>query len=211
MDFPTAGIEKLVLQLAKLPGIGRKTALRLTLALLHWPDDELTAFGQAILDLKKTTYYCKQCGNLSDSEYCNICTSNKRQSEIICVVESVADLIAIEKTHQFHGTYHVLGGLINPMEGIGPDQLNIESLFNRIKQSQISPENNIIKEVIFALDASMEGETTTFYLAKQLSNYKHLKLSNIARGVPIGGELEFTDEITLGRSFLSRTAYQING
>jgi recombination protein RecR len=211
MDFPTAGIEKLVLQLAKLPGIGRKTALRLTLALLHWPDDELSAFGQAILDLKKTTFDCKQCGNLSDSEYCKICTNNKRQSEIICVVESVADLIAIEKTQQFHGTYHVLGGLINPMEGIGPEQLNIQSLLNRLKQSQNNPENTIIKEVIFALDASMEGETTTFYLAKQLSNYKQVKLSNIARGVPIGSELEFTDEITLGRSFLSRTAYQING
>ena len=187
-------------ELAKLPGIGRKTALRLALFLLKQDQAEVEAFGQAVIKMRNQIIYCKNCHNISDEELCAICSSPKREQSIVCVVESIRDVMAIENTSQFPGVYHVLGGIISPMDGIGPDDLSIESLINRVSTSPI-------REIILALPTTIEGDTTNFYLYKRLKE-SGVQLSTIARGVSIGDELEYTDEITLGRSIVNRTPYE---
>jgi recombination protein RecR len=202
MEYPSKLIERAIEEIAKLPGIGKKTALRLALHLLKESENNTLALSEALIDLRTKTKYCKQCMNISDSDVCNVCRSHRRDRSIICVVEDTRDVLAIENTSQFTGLYHVLGGVISPIEGIGPSELNIEQLINRIKEAQ-----EPVQEIIFALSPTMEGDTTSFYLTKKLKEYK-LRLSTIARGIPIGGELEYADEITLGRSIVSRTFYK---
>ena len=195
--------------MASLPGIGRKTALRLVLHLLRQPQNEVEAFTSAISRMKKEVRYCRICHNISDQEVCPICQSHRRDHQTICVVENVQDVMSIENTGQFTGVYHVLGGVISPMDGIGPKELEIDSLIERIL-----PEH--IQEVILALPATMEGDTTNFYIYRRLQNLLEsnsndtpieLKISQLARGVAIGNELEYTDEITLGRSIINRTLF----
>ena len=197
MEYPSKIIEKAIQELSGLPGIGRKTALRLALHILKQSEENATRLGEAIISLRKDIKYCKNCYNISDSDICNICGNLRRDKEILCVVEDTKDVIAIEGTHQFNGMYHVLGGVINPMMGIGPSQLNIDSLIERAR-------NEGIKEVIFAFSASIEGDTTAFYIAKKITPMG-VRVSSIARGIPMGLDLEYTDEITLGRSLLNRT------
>lgn len=187
-------------ELAKLPGIGRKTALRLALHFLKKGMSEVEAFGSAIIKLRKEIVYCHECFNISDSETCDICASTKRVHDLVCVVETVRDVMAIENTGQYSGVYHVLGGIISPIEGIGPEDLTIESLLTRVKK-------NNIREIILAMPATIEGDTTNFYIYKRLKEYG-LRLTTIARGISIGDELEYTDEVTLGRSILNRTPYE---
>jgi recombination protein RecR len=191
-------LEKAINEFAKLPGIGRKTALRLVLHLLRQERESVEAFGNAIIRLKREVKYCKVCHNISDSELCGICSNPQRDQSLVCVVENIRNVMAIESTGQYHGLYHVLGGIISPMDGIGPGDLEIESLVERVKTEGI-------KEVILALSTTMEGDTTNFYIYRKLE--KAVKLSVIARGVSIGDELEYTDEITLGRSIVNRTVF----
>ena len=193
-------LEDAVNEFAALPGIGRKTALRLVLSLLKRPVNEVEQFGNTIIRLRCNINYCKSCNNISETEICNICSNPKRNKNIVCVVEDIRDVLAVENTSQYTGLYHVLGGIINPMEGIGPSQLNIESLLEKAS-------NGTIDEVIMALSTTMEGDTTVFYLYKKLKPYD-VKISTIARGIAIGGELEYADEITLGRSIVNRTPYE---
>lgn len=202
MEFPSKLIENAVNEIAKLPGIGKKTALRLALHLLK--EDKLftESLTRSLDRLRNDIKYCKECQNISDSDLCNICVSHRRDRSLVCVVEDTRDVIAIENTSQYTGLYHVLGGVISPIDGIGPSELTIDLLLNRVKQA-----DSEIKEIIFALSPTMEGDTTAFYLTKRLKEYD-LKVTTIARGIPIGGELEYTDEITLGRSILSRTSYK---
>lgn len=197
MEYPSKAIEAAVVELASLPGIGRKTALRLALHILKKSEEEAEQLGTALINLRKNIKYCKQCFNISDDELCNICTNPRRDEKLVCVVEDTRDVIALENTHQFQGHYHVLGGLINPLQGIGPSMLNIEPLLERVR-------SGTIQEVIFAFSANIEGDTTTFYLSKKLNNLG-IKVSSIARGIPVGLDLEFTDEVTLARSLLNRT------
>ncbi|UII22899.1 recombination mediator RecR [Fulvivirga ligni] len=201
MEYPSKLIEQAVEEISKLPGIGKKTALRLALHLLKESEDQTLALSAALQEMRQNIKYCKHCFNISDDDVCNICISHRRDKSIVCVVEDTRDVMAIENTSQFTGLYHVLGGVISPIEGIGPSDLNIDALVNRVSASQ-----GEIKEIIFALSSTMEGDTTTFYLTKKLKEFD-ISLSTIARGIPIGGELEYADEITLGRSILSRTAY----
>lgn len=203
MQYPSQHIEKAVEEISKLPGIGRKTALRLALHLLRREETETTALAQALVDLRTKTRYCSLCHNLSDAEICGICANPRRDTSIICVVENPQDVMAIENTSQFHGLYHVLGGVISPIEGVGPSDLRIDSLVSRVAEGGK-------KEVILAISPTMEGDTTAFYLTRKLVPHG-VRISTIARGVPVGGELEYTDEITLGRSILSRTQYNTNG
>ena len=200
--IPSKLLSNAVDQFAKLPGVGRRTALRLVLELLKRDENSVTAFANSITELKQNIRTCKICGNLSDSETCSICTNHSRNHSLVCVVENVRDIIAIEQTGTYRGTYHVLGGLISPMDGIGPSELNISSLTQRIEQGGID-------EIIFALSANMEGDTTCFYLSRLISG-KGIKISQIARGVAFGGDLEYTDEITLSRSIENRTEYGAN-
>ena len=200
MNFPSKLIEKAVEQFAKLPGLGRKTALRLTLYLLQMDKEEVNGFGQAFIDLRNNINYCSDCHNISDLEICEICANPVRDEALLCVVEDIRDVMAIENTHQFKGKYHVLGGIISPMDGIGPSDLNIESLVQKVQ-------NGAVKEVIMALSTTMEGDTTNFYIFKKLKD-TNVKLSVIARGISIGDELEYADEVTLGRSILNRTPYE---
>ncbi|NOZ47407.1 MAG: recombination protein RecR [Chlorobi bacterium] len=193
-------LEKAVNEFAKLPGIGKKTALRLVLHLLNQDEADVSNFGESIIQLKKEIKHCKKCNNISDTEICNICTNPNRAGNIICVVESIRDVMAIENTHQFNGLYHVLGGIISPMDGIGPNDLSIDLLEKSILE-------NKIEEIIFALPTTMEGDTTNFYLFKKLNKYE-VTFSVIARGVAIGDELEYIDEITLGRSIVARSVYE---
>lgn len=202
MQFPSRLIENAVEEVSKLPGIGKKTALRLVLHLLKSEKESTEQLTQSLSKLRNEVVYCQQCYNISDGPLCNICGNPRRQQQIICVVEDLPDVIAIENTGQYQGLYHILGGIISPIDGIGPDELHIESLIQRIGQSQ--PD---VEEIILALSATMEGDTTAFYLTKKLQPFD-IKVSAIARGVPIGGELEYTDEITLGRSILRRRAYE---
>lgn len=204
MQFPSRLIENAVEEVSKLPGIGKKTALRLVLHLLKSETERTDLLTESLSKLRREIRYCQKCHNISDGTMCNICNSSRRQQEIICVVEDLPDVMAIENTGQYQGLYHILGGIISPIDGIGPEELNIESLIKRIGES---PE---VEEVILALSATMEGDTTAFYLTKKLQPF-NLKISVIARGVPIGGELEYTDEITLGRSILKRRAYEADG
>jgi recombination protein RecR len=197
MEFPSKVIENAIQSLAGLPGIGKKTALRLALHILKQPDTFATQLGESLIALRRDVKYCKNCHNLSDLDTCNICLNPRRDKQVLCVVEDMKDVIAIESTHQFHGHYHVLGGVINPLMGIGPSQLTIESLLDRVKADEVT-------EVIFAFSANIEGDTTGFYIGKKLSALG-VKVSSIARGIPIGLELEYTDEITLARSILNRT------
>lgn len=197
--IPSKLLSNAVDQFAKLPGVGRRTALRLVLELLKRDENSVTAFANSITELKQNIRTCKICGNLSDSETCSICSNHSRNHSLVCVVENVRDIIAIEQTGTYRGTYHVLGGLISPMDGIGPSELNIDMLTHRIEQGGI-------EEIIFALSANMEGDTTCFYLSRLISG-KGIKISQIARGVAFGGDLEYTDEITLSRSIENRTDY----
>ena len=201
MLYPSKLIEDAVNEISHLPGIGKKTALRLVIHLLKQEKETTLHLSDALVKLRTEVKYCKTCHNISDNETCEICTSHRRDHSVICVVENLPDLMAIENTAQYHGSYHVLGGIISPIDGIGPDDLKIDSLINRVKNKE-----GKIKEIILALSSTMEGDTTSFYLTKKLKNFD-LQVSTIARGIPVGGELEYADEITLGRSILSRTTY----
>ena len=200
-SYPSQLLEKAVQEFAKLPGIGRKTALRLVLHLLRQEEEEVTQLADAISRMRKEVRRCKVCHNISDSELCPICSNTRRDSSTICVVENIQDVMAVENTQQFHGLYHVLGGVISPMDGIGPSDLEIESLVERVS-------NGEVKEVILALSSTMEGDTTNFYIFRKLAPYHDVKISIIARGISVGDELEYTDEVTLGRSILNRTVFE---
>jgi recombination protein RecR len=189
-------LDDAVLEFAKLPGIGKKTALRLVLHLLRQPEDEVENFANAILNLRQNIHYCKICHNISDTETCGICSDKSRDETTICVVETIKDVMAIENTQQYRGLYHVLGGIISPMNGIGPSDLEINSLIERVNAG-------VIKEVIFALSTTMEGDTTCFYLFRKLAS-SSVKMTILARGVAVGDELEYADEVTLGRSIVNR-------
>jgi len=200
MNFSSKLLENAVNEFSSLPGIGQKTALRLVLHLLNQPQSEVEKFSNSLLILKRDIRYCNECHNISDHEICEICSSLKRDKSLICVVEDTRDVMAIENTGQYQGGYHVMGGLISPMDGIGPSDLNIESLVKRVNEGGI-------KEVILALSATMEGDTTIFYLYKKLKD-AGISISTIARGIAFGGELEYVDEITLGRSIATRVPYE---
>lgn len=203
MKYPSKLIEEAVTEIAKLPGIGRKSALRLALHLLKADGSQTQRLTNALNRLKKETQFCQECHNLSDQTFCQICLSPKRDRHILCVVQDIRDVMAIENTGQFQGLYHVLGGIISPLSGIGPDDLFIDSLIERIhKRSSDEP----IQEIILALSPTMEGDTTAYYLRKKLEPLA-VRLTTIARGIPIGGDLEYTDEITLGRSIATRILF----
>jgi len=202
MNFSSRLLEQAVDEFGRLPGVGRKTALRLVLHLLKQPDGDVARFTGAISQLKEQIKYCKTCFNLSDHEVCAICSSPKRDGGTICVVEDTRDVMAIENTDQYHGVYHVLGGLISPMDGVGPSDLRIDPLVERIQEASVS-------EVILALSATMEGDTTIFYLYRKLKDFG-VRITTIARGIAFGGELEYVDEITLGRSIATRVPYERN-
>lgn len=201
MEFPSKLIEEAVNQVAKLPGIGKKTALRLVLHLIKEKKENTSELTSALSRLREGIKFCATCNNISDQEVCLICTSHKRDKSILCVVEDTRDVMAIENTAQYTGLYHVLGGVISPIQGIGPSDLKIESLVDRLNHGQSE-----IKEVILALSPTMEGDTTAFYIHKRVQALP-LKLSVIARGIPVGGDLEYADEITLGRSIQGRTLF----
>ena len=198
MAYSSKLIEQAITEVAKLPGIGKKSALRIVLHLLRQEPTETNLLARGLEDLRANIQYCTVCYNISDDKICSICSSHRRDDSLIIVVEDIRDVMAIENTAQYFGRYHVLGGIISPIDGVGPDELNIEALVKRIDK------NNDIKELILALPSTMEGDTTTFYLTKKLQNY-NIKITGIARGVPVGSELEYTDEVTLGRSILNRT------
>jgi len=200
MNFSSKLIQDAVEQFAKLPGIGRKSAMRLALHLLKMDKDEVRSCGEAVFDLRDKINYCQECHNISDMDICELCSNPSRESSTLCVVEDIRDVIAIENTHQFKGKYHVLGGIISPMDGVGPADLNIESLVSKVAQGNI-------KEIIMALSTTMEGDTTNFYIFKRLKEFD-IKMSVIARGISVGDELEYADEVTLGRSIVNRTPYE---
>ena len=200
MNFSSKLLQNAVDEMSQLPGIGKRTALRLVLFLLNQPNLQTVKLTKSLVDLVEGINLCKNCHNISDLELCEICSNTKRDSNIICVVEDVRDVMAIESTGQFNGVYHVLGGKISPIDGIGPNQLNISSLIEKVKSENIS-------ELIFALSATMEGDTTNFYIFRQIQDIK-IKITTIARGVSVGNELEFTDEVTLGRSIIKRIPFE---
>jgi recombination protein RecR len=200
MNFSSKLLEDAVAEFAKLPGIGQKTALRLVLHLLNRDKEEVQKFSSTISKLRNEIQFCQTCHNISDQSVCQICSSPKRDHSLICVVEDTRDVMAIENTSQFNGVYHVLGGLISPMDGIGPADLEVDTLVERLKDKTVS-------EIIFALSATMEGDTTIFYLHKRLKQF-NINISTIARGIAFGGELEYVDEITLGRSIVTRVPYE---
>ena len=200
MNFSSKLLQNAVDEMSQLPGIGKRTALRLVLFLLNQPILQTVKLSKSLVDLVEGINLCKNCHNISDLELCEICSNTKRDSNIICVVEDVRDVMAIESTGQFNGVYHVLGGKISPIDGIGPNQLNISSLIEKVKSENIS-------ELIFALSATMEGDTTNFYIFRQIQDIK-IKITTIARGVSVGNELEFTDEVTLGRSIIKRIPFE---
>lgn len=199
MNFPSRLIEEAVNEISRLPGIGKKTALRLALHLLKEESDVTLNLSSALLNLRNNITYCVTCHNIADESVCSICKGSYRDKTLICVVEDAPDLLAIENTSQYTGLYHVLGGVISPLEGIGPSELKIDSLIERVS-------NGDVKEIILALSATMEGDTTAFYITKRLKDL-NVRVTAIARGVAVGGELEYTDEVTLGRSILTRTVY----
>lgn len=203
-EYPSQILEQAVNQMASLPGVGRRTALRLVLHLLRQSDKDVEAFATALTRLKKEVLYCRTCHNISDTEICPICSSPRRDHATICVVENVQDVMSIENTGQYNGVYHVLGGVISPMEGIGPKDIEIDSLIERVTKGGV-------EEIILALPTTMEGDTTNFYISRRLANTglaELPKLSQIARGIAIGNQLEYTDEITLGRSIVNRTEFK---
>ncbi|MDG1054104.1 MAG: recombination mediator RecR [Candidatus Arcticimaribacter sp.] len=199
MDFSSKLLAQAVDEMAQLPGIGKRTALRMVLHLLKQPKEQTLAMTKALDAFRTQVIFCEQCHNLSDVPLCEICSSAKRDNAQLCVVEDIRDVMAIENTGQYQGKYHVLNGIISPIDGIGPQDLTINSLVEKVKAGEI-------KEVIFALSATMEGDTTIFYINKQLQDYP-VTVSTIARGIPVGDELEYTDEVTLGRSILKRVPY----
>jgi len=201
VEFPSKLIEDAVNEVAKLPGIGKKTALRLVLHLVKENESKTSALTEALDKMRKNIRFCKTCHNISDEEECSICKSHRRDKSLLCIVEETNDVMAIENTSQFLGVYHVLGGIISPMNGIGPADLKIDSLVDRVAKSQGG-----IKEIILALSPTMEGDTTAFYINRRLKEYP-VKLTTISRGVSVGGDLEYTDEITLGRSITGRTLF----
>lgn len=201
MDYSSKLIEEAVNQISKLPGIGKKTALRLVLHLVKEKEESTVALTEALTKLRSNIRFCAHCHNISDTEVCVICSSHKRDRSTVCVVESSNDVMAIENTAQYQGLYHVLGGVISPMNGIGPSELKIESLLGRLNHGQSE-----IKELILALSPTMEGDTTSFYIHRRVKDLD-IKVSVIARGIPVGGDLEYADEITLGRSILGRTLF----
>lgn len=200
MNFSSKLLENAVDEMSQLPGIGKRTALRLVLFLLNQPNSQTVKLSKSLVDLVEGVILCKNCHNISDLELCEICTNNKRDKSVVCVVEDIRDVMAIESTGQFNGVYHVLGGKISPIEGIGPNQLNINSLIEKIISKNVS-------ELIFALSATMEGDTTNFYIFRQIKDVD-VKITTIARGVSVGNELEYTDEVTLGRSILKRIPFE---
>ncbi|SKB34775.1 DNA replication and repair protein RecR [Parapedobacter luteus] len=202
MNFSSKLLEQAVAEFGRLPGVGQKTALRLVLHLLKQPQADVERFTTALDRLKREIRYCVTCYNISDNAICEICASHKRDKGLVCVVEDTRDVMAIENTNQYHGVYHVLGGLISPMDGVGPSDLQIDSLIRRIEAGGV-------QEVILALSATMEGDTTIFYLYKKLKDFG-VQISTIARGIAFGGELEYVDEVTLGRSIATRVPYERN-
>ena len=198
-SYPSQLLEKAVSEFSRLPGIGRKTALRLVLHLLRQPAEDVEQFASAVTQMKQEVKYCRVCHNISDTDICPICNDQRRDASTICVVENIQDVMAIENTQQYHGLYHVLGGIISPMDGIGPSDIEIASLAERVEAGGI-------QEVILALSSTMEGDTTNFYISRKLEG-TGVKLSIIARGISVGDELEYTDEVTLGRSILNRTPF----
>ena len=199
-QYPSQLLERAVEAFSQLPGVGRKTALRLVLHLLRQSTEDVDSFADAVIRVKHDVKYCKVCHNISDNEVCSICSDPRRDASVVCVVENIQDVMAIENTQQVHGLYHVLGGIISPMDGIGPHDLEIESLVERV-------EEGTVKEIILALASTMEGDTTNFYISRKLKD-TGVKLSVIARGISVGDELEYTDEVTLGRSILNRTPFE---
>jgi recombination protein RecR len=199
-QYPSRLLESAVQEFSKLPGIGRKTALRLVLYMLRMEHDEVTRFTESLDRLKNEVKFCRVCHNISDQEVCPICSDDRRDASTICVVENIQDVMAVENTQQFTGLYHVLGGLISPMDGIGPSDLEIDSLVQRVAQGGI-------KEVVLALSSTMEGDTTNFYIFRKLSTFD-VKVTIIARGIAVGNELEYTDEVTLGRSIQNRVPFE---
>lgn len=199
-EFASSLLENAVNEFAKLPGIGRKTALRLVLHLLRQNESVSVGFGEAIIKLRKEIRYCNRCHNISESDVCPICSNISRDASTICVVENVKDVMSIENTHQHRGLYHVLGGLISPMDGIGPQDIEIDSLVERVGSGEV-------KEVILALSATMEGDTTNFYIFRKLAQFPDVKITMLARGMSVGNDIEYTDELTLGRSILNRTLF----
>lgn len=199
-QFPSLLLDRAVGEFAKLPGIGRKTALRLVLHMLKQSNEEVEAFADALTTLKHDVKYCSVCHNISDTDICPICSDHRRDSSQICVVETIRDVMAIENTMQYHGLYHVLGGLISPLDGVGPSDIEIASLVERVAAGGVT-------EVILALSPTLEGDTTNFFVSKKLRRY-HVNITVIARGISVGNELEYADEVTLGRSILKRTPYE---
>lgn len=199
-EFASKLLEGAVTELSRLPGIGRKTALRLALHILRMDEGAGVTLGESIINMRRGIRYCSVCHNISETEICPICADTRRDRSTVCVVESVKDVMSFENTGQFAGLYHVLGGVISPMDGVGPDQLSIDSLVERVAKGGI-------KEVILALSATMEGETTNFYLFRRLAEFSDVRITQLARGVSVGNEIEYTDEITLGRSLLNRTLF----
>ena len=199
-QYPSQLLEKAVQEFSKLPGIGRKTALRLVLHQLRQDTEDVHAFVEAIAKMKLEVHYCQRCHNISDSDLCPICADPRRDASTICVVENIQDVMAVENTQQFHGLYHVLGGIISPMDGIGPSDIEVDSLVSRVAEGNV-------QEVILALSPTMEGDTTNFYIYRKLAP-TGVKVSVIARGVAVGNELEYTDEVTLGRSIMNRTLFE---
>ena len=199
-QYPSELLEKAVQEFSKLPGVGRKTALRLVLHLLRQDTDEVMQFTETIAHMRQEVKHCRICHNISDSEVCPICSDPRRDESTICVVENIQDVMAVENTQQYQGLYHVLGGVISPMDGVGPADLEIDSLVERVKEGGV-------KEVILALSSTMEGDTTNFYIFRRLAPYPQVKVTMLARGVSVGNEIEYTDELTLGRSILNRTLF----
>lgn len=200
MDFSSKLLENAVYEMSQLPGIGKRTALRLVLHLLKQPERQTSELANALQQLRERIIFCKNCHNISDTEVCEICANPKRDASIVCIVEDIRDVMAIENTGQYRGLYHVLGGKISPMEGIGPQDLNISSLVEKIRKGEII-------ELIFALSSTMEGDTTNFYIFKQIEGLE-VRTSTIARGIAVGDELEYADEVTLGRSILNRVPFE---
>jgi recombination protein RecR len=200
IDYSSKLLENAVEEMSRFPGIGKRSALRMILYLLNQPEEQTVDLAKALVKLKTEIKFCKNCHNISDTDVCEICQNPKRQKEIVCVVEDIRDVMAIENTQQYKGLYHVLGGKISPIDGVGPQNLNINSLVEKVKSGEI-------EEMIFALSSTMEGDTTNFYIYKQIEKYT-VKTSSIARGIAVGDELEFADEITLGRSIINRQPFE---
>ena len=200
MEFSSKLLENAVYEMSQLPGVGKRTALRLVLHLLRQPETQTHHLAEALLTMRDTIKFCKKCHNISDFELCEICANSNRDASLVCVVEDIRDVMAIENTSQYKGLYHVLGGKISPLDGIGPQELNIYSLIDKVKEGEV-------KEIIFALSSTMEGDTTNFYIYKQVEAY-NIQTSTIARGISVGDELEYADEVTLGRSILHRIPFE---